>query len=59
MIEVLKDHLKEAETMNEIFDIVSTYYDCDDDLGVLAKQAVIMSIGKLVKVTGLQELEEE
>jgi len=49
-----KEDLKEAKSLNDIFNIVNKHYDTTKPLGVIVKNVIILNIDKLINTSGVK-----
>ncbi len=54
----MNKRIKAASTMNEVLDVVNSYYDFDQELGVMSKGTVLMGIQKVIKLCRIAERAE-
>ncbi len=47
-----KSDLQNANSLNDIFTIVSKHYDTSVKLGTITKQVIILNIDKLINASG-------
>lgn len=47
--------LKDADSMNDIFQILDKYYDLNAPLGAMSKGTVLLGLQKAIKITNTKE----
>lgn len=52
--EAFKSDLKNANSLHDIFNIVSKHYDTSAKLGTITKQVIILNIDKLISAAGVK-----
>lgn len=52
--DAFKNDLKSAESLNDIFTIVSKHYNTSAKLGTITKQVILINIDKLIAASGVK-----
>jgi hypothetical protein len=52
--QVYKDDLKNAASLQDVFNITAKHYDCTAKLGTITKQILILKIDTLITATGVK-----
>lgn len=49
-----KDDLKNAVSLQDVFNITAKHYDCTNKLGAITKQILILKIDTLISAAGVK-----
>jgi len=50
----IKEDLKKAESLNDIFNIINLKYDTTKKMGIITKTVIIQNIDKLISASGIK-----
>jgi hypothetical protein len=50
----LKIELQNAKTLDQMFKVLTKYYDCEKELGTLAHTTLLFQLPKLITLTNTQ-----
>lgn len=53
----MMENVNKAESMNQILDVVNSYYDFDTKIGAGSKGVVTMGLQKVIKMCKIEERE--